>query len=204
MPTVAEPEISPLTQEQLSAVLALIREHKPDLAPVVTWIALTGNRPSDAVSLTWVQVNLKTGSVSRAQVKTKQLANYELSGAALECLKTERNRPWYDGKGTVFRDAYGSTWSVNRVYKDFTRTLARIGFERTVTLKDLRHTFGSLMANEMGCPLPILRRLMGHSMIETTMKYIRGGDARPVLDRFALGITENPDAPRHIREKGRK
>lgn len=46
----------------------------------------------------------------------------------------------------------------------------------------LRHTFGTVMARR-GVPLPVLQRLMGHSDIQTTMRYIDVGerDAREAI-----------------------
>ena len=38
----------------------------------------------------------------------------------------------------------------------------------------LRHTFGTVMARKV--PLPVLRDLMGHSAISTTMRYIDIGE----------------------------
>ena len=39
----------------------------------------------------------------------------------------------------------------------------------------LRHTFGTEMARRV--PLPVLRELMGHADIETTMRYVDVADA---------------------------
>ena len=190
LPKVPDPEIQPLTVDQVRQVLQIIAENAPSLTPVTTWIALTGNRPSDAVALSWANVDLQAAVVSRVQVKTKQLAQYEISPAAVAILKIERSRPCYKADGPVFRDQFGDPFTVHKIYHDFTRALARATFERHVTLKDLRHTFGSLMANEMKCPLPIVQRLMGHKSITTTMQYIKPSAGVDYVNAFSTSITE--------------
>jgi integrase len=47
-------------------------------------------------------------------------------------------------------------------------------------LHGLRHTYGSVMA-AAGVPLPVLKELMGHSKIETTMRYIDVNEGQKVL-----------------------
>lgn len=51
----------------------------------------------------------------------------------------------------------------------------------------LRHTFGTVMARRV--PLPILRDLMGHEKIETTMRYIdvAEGEKRDAIARVFGG-----------------
>jgi integrase len=190
LPKVADPEIQPLTADQLREVLAIIHENAPALAPIVTWIAMTGNRPSDACEASWANVDVSNAIVIRTQVKVKQLAQYEISAELLAILKIERSRPCYKADGPVFRDQFGDPFTVNKLYHDFTRAMARASFERHITLKDLRHTFGSLMANEMKCPLPIVQRLMGHKSITTTMQYIKPSAGAEYVHAFSTSITE--------------
>lgn len=202
MPTAPEPEIDPLTPDQLRRVLELIRERAPHIEPVARWIALTGNRPSDALDLRWRQVDFTAGLVARTQVKTRRLATYEVSPEAIAILRTEDQRFAHTASDVVFRDRHGQPMTVNKLYHDFTRALAaKPAFERPVNLKDLRHTFAYRLVNELGCPLPTVQQLMGHRNIETTLKYVRPGNAGPYLARYsailqpAAPATERPRMP---------
>ena len=64
----------------------------------------------------------------------------------------------------VFRPFVGE----NRLYKRFAALLKRLGMKGT--LHDLRHTFASHLAME-GVPIPVIKELLGHSSISTTMMY---------------------------------
>lgn len=183
MPTASDPEIDPLTPKQLTKVLATVEERRPDLYPIVAWIALTGNRPSDAVSLRWRQVDTQAGVVSRTHVKVKKLSSYQVSPAALQILRSQEHNRKHDG--LVFLQPDGAPYTVNVLYRAFTRCLqAKPAFERPVNLKDLRHTFGYTMVNLVRCPLPVVQVLMGHRLIETTLKYVRPGNAAEDLAAF--------------------
>lgn len=56
----------------------------------------------------------------------------------------------------------------NRLYKRFSALLKHLGMNGT--LHDLRHTFASHLAME-GVPIPVIRELLGHASISTTMIY---------------------------------
>lgn len=58
--------------------------------------------------------------------------------------------------------------SENRLYKRFAALMRKLGMNGT--LHDLRHTFASHLAMK-GVPIPIIKELLGHSDISTTMMY---------------------------------
>lgn len=58
--------------------------------------------------------------------------------------------------------------SENRLYKRFAELLKELDLKGT--LHDLRHTFASHLAME-GVPIPVIKELLGHSNISTTMVY---------------------------------
>jgi len=58
--------------------------------------------------------------------------------------------------------------SDNRLYKRVAEILKHFGMKGT--LHDLRHTFASHLAME-GVPIPVIKELLGHSTISTTMMY---------------------------------
>ncbi len=64
----------------------------------------------------------------------------------------------------VFRPFVGE----NRLYKRFAALVRELGMNGT--LHDLRHTFASHLAMK-GVPIPVIKELLGHSDISTTMMY---------------------------------
>lgn len=175
-------EIYPLEPRELAEFLAHIKEVKPTIYNITAWMAYTGNRPSDACALRWQQVSLDTRTVERKQVKVKRLAQYQLSADALAVLQSEEQRAITRRGGEVFTDGNVDPFTVNSVYRAMTR--AQEGRKRVVTPKDLRHTFGYIMANYARCPLPVLQVLMGHTDIATTMRYVRNADAIEYLGAY--------------------
>ncbi|MCC6488307.1 MAG: site-specific integrase [Candidatus Hydrogenedentes bacterium] len=207
MPALTDPEIQPLTPEGLAAVSQAVHEHAPRVAAAVDWMILTGNRPSDTAALQVRQVDLDSGLVTRPQVKTRRLAQYEICPEAIALVRAAIAA---GAKANVFRDYDGEPLSVHELYKQFQRALRAADFPRPVTLKDLRHSFGTNLANaDPPCPLPVLQRLMGHKDIQTTMRYVKSSDGGPFVQAYGvrLGIgksTENTCHPRHQPKNARK
>jgi integrase len=199
MPDVPDPEIQPLTADQLRKVLELVRTRRPDIYLAVAWMAWTGARPEDTCRLRWHQVDIEGRSVTRVMAKSPRLKKYSIGAKAAGVLKAERKRAIK--AAVVFTDQDGSPFTPHTLYRRFTRCTA--GFERHVTLKDLRHTFGSLMANDVGCPIPQLQVLMGHSDIKTTMRYVRASDSRGYLDAWDL-VAQTTENARHSASHPRK
>lgn len=189
MPAIPDVEIRPLLPAEVAAVLEAVRAKRPQVYNAVAWMAFTGNRPSDTAALRWDQVHLTHAVVTRAQVKTRRLATYEIAPPAAAIIEAERARG-IPGP-IVFTSAEGHPWTVNKLYHLFTRALDAADYPRAVTLKDLRHSFASNLANDPDhpCPLPVLQRLMGHLRIETTMKYVRATDGAPYVAHYANRIT---------------
>lgn len=185
LPKSSNAEIHPLSMQELNHVLSIITKDHPILAPIIHWIAYTGNRPSDAVDLRHGQIDVKTRHVTRISVKVKALRQYEISPQAAQIIIREREAHSDWGTNShAFIDLRGVPWTVNRVYHEMRRTLERASFPRICGPKLLRHTFASIMANEIQCPLPVLRVLMGHTDIKTTMRYVRATSGAPYLEAW--------------------
>ena len=55
----------------------------------------------------------------------------------------------------------------------------------------LRHTFGTVMARKV--PLPVLQKLMGHSDVQTTLRYVDvNEDDKRDGDRCGLSVLPSP------------
>ena len=194
MPKFARAEIHPLTTEQVKRLLRIFEEHGPEHLPWVTWIALTGNRPSDVCTLKVRQVDTALRVVERVQVKVKRLEKYSIAPPAAELVARIVREKMLESESLVFTGIRGAPLTVNKMLHYFKRTIARAGgFERSVNLKDLRHTFAYNLANgQPPIPLPVLQVLMGHSRIETTMRYVAAGNALEYLNSFASKLLNEP------------
>jgi integrase len=87
------------------------------------------------------------------------------------------------------------------LYLPVVRLYKRAGVSRPkAPLHGLRHCFGSTMA-AAGVPLPVLKELMGHSKVETTMRYIdvNEGQKRDAISAV-FGSAARSWQPRGIRK----
>jgi integrase len=176
LPKVDDVERHPLNQAELSELMGLFQDK-----PVVLWMALTGNRPSDAISLRFRDVDLESRTVERRSVKVRRLRKYEICREAAALVAREAERP-HQPEDPVFLSSLGRPWTNDGLLKSFKCRLVTAEYKRDVTPVLLRHSFGTIMANDIGVPLPELQILMGHSDIKTTMKYVRSTGARRWLD----------------------
>lgn len=188
MPKVPDSEIDPLTLDEVTSMLRIFARNRPDAYPIIAWIALTGNRPSDACDLRFGQVDLKNRLVSRTQLKVKKLAKYDIApeAAALVAAERLRRRPANDDRVFVHGKGTPRPWTERALWHVVQETLAAAKFRRHVNLKDLRHTFAYHMANDpkVDCKLQKLQVLMGHANIRMTLRYVKPADAKDEVARF--------------------
>jgi integrase len=178
LPKVDDVERHPLTMAELHE----IREIFEDM-PIVQWICFTGNRPSDARSLRFRDVDIASQTVDRRSIKARSLRKYEVCAAAV-AIVTEEGRRKHKAADIVFRNTHHRPWSADGLLNSFKARLRKAEYHRNLNLRDLRHTFGTIMANDVGVPLPELQILMGHTEIKTTMQYVRATGARGHLNEW--------------------
>lgn len=175
-PDVAEPPY--LSRAELRLVYAAV----PALVRVPTILCgEAGLRRDEAVYLRHDEISRGARQVviSAERSKGHRARTIPLTAVAREALAAHVKtlaKP-IDGDGRVFdfsREVFGE-W--------FRKAMKRIG-RPEVTPRTLRHAFGSRAA-ESGMDLEILRRLMGHRSIETTMIYAchRPGNAADLAIR---------------------
>lgn len=149
----------------------------------------TGIRRGEAFGLRWPDIDLKerTLTVRGEGAKSSQSRVIPLSARAMAVLKEWRKQ---EGKtGPVFpgatKDALKGQWT--RLLRDTEVTGLR--------WHDLRHTFGSRCA-VAGVPVSVIQRLMGHSSITTTSRYLHatGEDARRGIELLEQATTATTPA----------
>ena len=207
LPKLPDVAIEPLTRDELSLMLQSVAEDSPELYPILAWIALTGNRPSDACDLRFKQVDLRNHVVHRTNVKVKKLAKYDISREAVALVAAERLRrgspdagervflhPDRRGQKLTRRDEGKELplvpWTERALWHALQDAMIRVKFRRHVNLKDLRHTFGYTMANDrdIDCRLQKLRVLMGHADIRMTERYVKAAEAKDEVDHFGKSL----------------
>lgn len=127
-----------------------------------------GLRAGEAVKITKRDVNFDAGTLFIPKGKTKEARRYvPLTARVAEVL---RERVESAEGVCLFPHAKDINKPMKKVNNAHYGVLRRTELEH-VTIHDLRHTFGSRMA-EAGTDIATLAALMGHRKITTTMRYV--------------------------------
>jgi integrase len=154
---------------------ALINAAKVKMWPPATaatrFLALTGWRSGEALSLHWDEIDFPRRTVKLRDSKSGESVR-PLSHAACDVLRSVQRSgslvfPATRGSGDVILSGY------KKVFKKITR-LGNISPE--VTPHTLRHSFTSLAA-DLGYSEPVIAALVGHKGRTVTSRYIHSADA---------------------------
>lgn len=121
----------------------------------------TGLRYSDIELLSWDKIDLTHGFISIRQKKTKELLTIPMIPQAKSLLS---NAP---GSGKVF-GLPCPQW-VNRIMKQWGEAA---GISKNLTFHVARHTF-AVQGLEAGIDIAVLQKLLGHTLLSTTMIYAK-------------------------------
>jgi len=104
-------------------------------------------------------------------------------------------RHFTDEQDLVFPSDLGTFQDASALRQRYKATLTRAGL-RPLRFHDLRHTFGTLAIRR--AEVPAVQAWMGHSDIQTTMRYVhhrdRGGEAKLLAEAFAVDRLAEPEA----------
>lgn len=168
-----------LRLDVLRRFLALIDKHEPTISAITRWLAYTGWRPDEALDLMWEDVDLEAGCIEGIVPKTGRRRRHPITKPMYDILTGQ------EGGGFVFPIPSRSTGERGKkARRDYLRNhmkrcCIRHGYEDPIIPRDLRKTFGTLMANgDFGAPCPphILKELMGHRDVSTTLTYYAVAD----------------------------
>lgn len=144
------------------------------LADIALLLLDTGLRLGEALSLEWPQVKLEPAPGARfgyvtvlsGKAKSKRSRNVPLSPRVVAMLRTH-------GPATshVFQRANGSLWPATHLGQQHSRMRAALGLPADFVLHSLRHTFGTRLG-ESGADAFTLMRLMGHSTVTVSQRYV--------------------------------
>jgi site-specific recombinase XerD len=149
----------------------LLKNCGEELYPVFFTFLNTGMRRGELLNLEWKDVDLAR---KRIQIRAKE--DWEpktseryipMNDSLVSVLKKHKGK----SKGSfVFTDNKGEKIHRNELRKELIRITEKCGFPDVTKLHSLRHTFASHLVMN-GVDLPTVKKLMGHSDIETTMIY---------------------------------
>lgn len=149
----------------------LLKSCGDELYPIFFTFLNTGMRRGELLNLEWKDVDF-----ARRRIKIRAKEDWEpktserdipMNDSLFEVLKS-----YTDGNNgkLVFTDSQGNKIQKNELRKKLIRITEKCGFSDVTKLHSLRHTFASHLVMN-GVDLPTVKKLMGHSDIETTMIY---------------------------------
>lgn len=141
----------------------------------------TGMRRGELFHVRWRDVDLRAKKLRVWPYegfipKGKRARSIPLNDVALNALRMLKKK----NKDSEF--VYRPYSSIHTLRRKFTRLATKLGMAGT--LHDLRHTFASHLAME-SIPIPVIKDLLGHSDISTTMIY---SHLSPDHNRVAVGM----------------
>lgn len=157
---------------QESAVL-LQDYTEPTWNAMVRFALRTGMRPSELTTLEWSDVDVRARVITVRASRWREHVGSPKNNRIRRLPLTVDARVAIDAvvrRGDlVFCNDDGTPLTDSMREKALTRICKRVGI-RIVSWYTFRHTFASTLAAE-GVPLPVVKELMGHSSITTTMRY---------------------------------
>ncbi len=137
------------------------------LKPILMVAVHTGMRRNEILNLKRSDVNMQQGYVLVRETKNNEIRSVSLSEELRNELKPICDKI-NDENAYVFPGKDGKP--VKSIKSSFRGALKRSGINH-IRFHDLRHCFGSKLATE-GVELPVIKKLMGHKDLSTTMRYL--------------------------------
>ena len=136
----------------------------PHLRAFVVLGVYTGMRKSEILHLGWEDVDLKNRSITLRQTKNKEFRVVDMNELVWQTL---RRHPRHISSPYLLARPDGRPFSDLRA--PFEAALKRASLPR-IRIHDLRHSFGSNLV-AAGASLAVVKELLGHKDIQTTMIY---------------------------------
>lgn len=177
---VAEPQerIRELTAAEQTALFAHLR---PDLHPMVLFALMTGARRASICGLKWADVDLQTRRI-RFQIKGGRRQSFPINAELRALLSSLPRATTPVDRAYVLTYVDEQTHQRRRIspngggiHGDFHKAVVAAGID-DFRFHDLRHTFATRLLRQTG-NLKLVSRLLGHTTIETTMRYAHVLDA---------------------------
>lgn len=183
-----------LTEDEYAAFGAALRHLEaeramwPHALAAARFLALTGWRFGEAVTLRWREVDTARRTARLGDTKTGASVR-ALSRLACEVLDAQRARTGGDPDGLVFPASRGARGTAMVGMKSFMRRITAEAELEGVTAHTLRHSFASVAA-DLGMSELVIAGLLGHRLGSVTARYARAADATLITaaDRVAAEV----------------
>jgi integrase len=183
-------------------VWALVRaaESEQDATAFLT-AAFTGLRMGELLALQWGDVDFPGQSIrvrrsynahgGLSSPKSGKVRSVPMVPDVATALAKLADRELLTGdEDLVFPGEFGEYMDGSALRDRYKRALARAGL-RELRFHDLRHTFGTLAVRR--AEVPAVRAWMGHSAIQTTMRYVHYRDRGRAAELLAKAFRVEPN-----------
>jgi len=178
-----------ITDDELTSLLAALRQIDQQSADAIRLLAWTGSRPKELFSSRWSDFDLEAGVWTKpAQtVKQKRSHTVQLHPLALAVLR-KRIEDVSDDGAYVFPST-GTTGHLTTIKKSFKKALAIAGVKQNTRVYDLRKAFITRLVST-GEDLRTVMALTGHTQVAMLMKHYAQAVPQKQID--ALGKIKLP------------
>lgn len=183
MPTYAQAFVRTterLTKEEVVRFLDSLETEKPQIRNLFLFVLHTGLRRSELCRMSWEDVDFKFKKLTINTPKSgKAFETIPISDSAVCILEDQKNLKSRRRRDARVRDSVFFTvkgYSLKEGSSSFDHMFKRIRKNAGIgndfrMLHGLRHHFGSVHAS-IGTPIPVLMKLMRHTSMKMTMRYV--------------------------------
>lgn len=153
----------------------ILFKHLPEhIKPIVICALKTGMRRGEILNLKWSNIDNKFSCIELLQTKSGKKRKIPISKKLKEVLLKIRkeNKTEYVFINQQTQEPYTD------IKKAFTGAVKRAGIKK-FRFHDLRHTFATRLI-EQGVDIVVVKELLGHADIKTTMQYVHSDAIRKI------------------------
>jgi integrase len=154
-----------LSREEEARLLAACTGRRAHLRPIIIAAIDTGCRKGELLKMRWRDVDFTEGVITIVAFNTKTMRARQVSMTAR--LSDELRLLWEASSRDTGALVFGF---VDNVKKSFTGARVESGLDN-LRFHDLRHTHGSRL-DELGFSLAKIGAQLGHTQVQTTLRYI--------------------------------
>jgi integrase len=168
-----EPEgvIRFLSDEERAALLNECKERSHDLYTIVVLALSTGARRNEILTLTWKDVDMKTGLLTFPKTKNGSVRRVPITGLALQLVRQiAADRKLKDANGLVFPGRTKPTQHKPIAIENIFKAALKSAQIKNFRFHDLRHSAASYLVMA-GVDMRTVAEILGHSDLKMTQRY---------------------------------
>ena len=152
-----------LTVAEEQKLFRVIKRNFPYLEPIVICALQTGMRRGEILNLKWEQVDFDYGYIELLQTKSGKSRKIPLSKTLRNALEQIDRKTEYVFVNPLTKKPYTD------IHNNFKTILEKAKIDN-FRFHDLRHTVATRLV-EKGIDLVVVKEILGHSKIDTTLRY---------------------------------